>query len=180
MPEVNVVGLQELRETLLKTLPENLQGRALQGALTIAARPIITAAKRLAPKDTGRLQRAIYAFRDRASTKFREGRLISVRSGKKFKSSDRDAFYWKWVEFGRAIVNASPGKKTLGTPKTGFFGKQVSAVPARPFMRPAFESQKFIALEKFRETLADQIKKVADRAYKRSVARLRAKLLRGF
>jgi HK97 gp10 family phage protein len=157
---VNVQGLDELQRTLTRTLPDKLQGRAMQAALTKGARPIITKAKALAPQDTGRLKRAIYAFRDKASTRTREGRLISVRTGKRLRKSNRDAFYWKWIEFGH---RTRASKTQAGV---------VRLVPARPFMRPAFEAKKLAALEIIRQTLAGEIATVARKAAARSQSRL--------
>lgn len=170
--EIRVEGLEELRDVLLKRLPENLQGKALQKALALAAKPIVATAKSLAPVKSGRLKRAIYSFRDRQSTKTREGRLISVKRGKRFQKSDRDAYYWPFIEFGRAVVKAQRGK-SLGNEKAGFFGRTVSAVPPKPFMRPAFESNKAKALEIVRTELAGQIDKVAKQAVAKSARRLR-------
>lgn len=175
--QIEVSGLKELRETLTRTLPDKLQGKALQGALAKAALPILRTARARAPVKTGRLRKAIYAFRDRKSTRTREGRLISVRSGKRFQKTNRDAYYWKWLEFGHGIIKRKKGG-VLGRPDKGFFGREVQAVPARPFMRPAFEAKKFEALEIFRKTLSDQIVRVAKRAAARSQSRLGRSLRR--
>ncbi len=179
-----VEGLTELRDMLRRKLPEAVQGKALQGALREAAKPIVTEARARAPVKTGRLRKAIYSFRDRASRRTREVRLISVRRGKKFQKSNRDAYYWKWIEFGHGVITlkhrrgGGKGKKSrsLGTPAKGFFGKEVKAQPARPFMRPAFEMRKGQALEKFRQSLAAQIDKVAARNLARIRSRLAGKL----
>jgi HK97 gp10 family phage protein len=155
--KVEVKGLKELRDVLTRKLPIELQGKPVQNALSKAARPIVREARRLAPERTGRLKRAIYSFRSRASTRTRQSRLIGVRSGKRFKG--KDAFYWKWVEFGRGAVTRKRG--VLGTPSNGFFGREVKAVPARPFLRPAFQSQKERSVEEFRRSLAPEIEKAA-------------------
>lgn len=176
--QIEVAGLRELRETLTRTLPDKLQGKALQGALSKAALPILRTARAHAPVKTGRLRKAIYAFRDRQSTRTREARLISVRSGRRFQKRDRDAYYWKWIEFGHGVIKRKKGG-VLGRPNKGFFGSEVKAVPARPFMRPAFEAKKMEALEIFRRTLKDQIEKVAKRAFERSKSRLGSRLRRG-
>lgn len=179
MTEIRVEGLTEIRQALL-TLPDKLQGKATQAALAKAARVIVKDAQARVPQKTGRLRRAIYSFRDKASTRAREARLITVRSGKRHQKSDRDAFYWKWVEFGHAIIRAKQGTQSLGTPKAGFFGKEVRAVPARPFLRPAFETQKMKALEIFRQSMAGEIVKVAERAARRSASRLGFAIRRTF
>mgnify|MGYP001231020517 CR=1 FL=1 len=179
---VRVEGLAELRETLMKRLPEALQGKALQGALAQGAKPIVAAARARAPVKTGRLKKAIYSYRNRESRRTYESRLISVRQGRKFQKSGRDAFYWKWIEFGHGVITLQHRRKSggnkgrlsrsLGTPAKGFFGREIKAAPARPFMRPAFESKKLAALEAIRQSLAGQIEKVATRAMARSRSRL--------
>jgi HK97 gp10 family phage protein len=169
--EVKVEGLEELTEVLKRTLPDHIQTKALHPALAKAARPIIQQARQNAPVETGRLRRAIYSFRDRASTRVKAIRLISVRSSRKF--GDKSAFYWKFVEFGRAAVTSN---KTMGTPKKGFFGKSVKAIPARPFLRPAFEAKKLEALDVFKNSLGPEIQKAADRYSKSIINRLRRKV----
>jgi HK97 gp10 family phage protein len=161
--EVKVEGLAELTEVLKRKLPDHIQTKALHPALTKAAQPIVRQARQNAPVKTGRLRKAIYSFRDRASTKVKAIRLISVRSGRKH--GDKDAYYWKWLEFGRAEVTS---KRNMGTPEKGFFGKKVKALPAQPFLRPAFEAKKFEALNRFKESMGPEIDKAAER-YRRSI-----------
>lgn len=182
---IRVEGLAELRETLTSTLPKRLQGQAMQAALAKGAALIVRQAKVLAPRKSGVLRRAIYQARSRASTRDRPSRIIRVRQGRKQQEKNRDAYYWRWVEFGRGQVTAGQrtgrivtGKKiyktcskVLGTPATGFFGKSVRAAPARPFMRPAFEAQKYAALEAIRAAIGEEIKDVAARAAARAASR---------
>lgn len=174
--EIRVDGLEDLKNEL-RRLPEKLQGKALQGALAKAAKPIVATARSLAPVKTGRLRKAIYSFRDRSSTRTREARLISVKSGKRFQKKDRDAYYWKFIEFGRAQVTKK-GRGALGNENAGFFGKTVKAIPPRPFMRPAFEQNKYNALQIVQDVMKDEVTKVAKRAQSRSSARLSRALRR--
>lgn len=178
--EVKVEGLAELRDLLQRKLPYEIQTKALQSTLAKAAQPILKDARSRVPVKSGRLRRAIYSFRDKASTKVKAIRLISVRSGRRH--GGKDAFYWKWVEFGRG--ESKVGKKrgaprggaraaSLGTPERGWFGKKVKAVAARPFMRPAFESRKMEALETFRKNMATEIQKTAQRLQSRTVSRIK-------
>lgn len=183
MPDqIEVSGLAELRETMLKTLPEALQGKASQLALTKAARPIIAAAQARAPtrkprgfvgpmpagKAKGNLRRAIYSYRSPESTKTYESRFIGVRGR---------AWYWRFIEFGRASIERAKG--SLGNPVKGFFGKKVVAVPAKPFLRPAFEQNATKAIELYQQGLLPALEKVARQAYARSQRRLR-KAITGF
>lgn len=181
--EIGVSGLSELRETLLKRLPEALQGKASQRALTKAAKPIVDLAKSLAParkprgfvgpmapgqQTGGTLRRMIASWRNRDSTKTYESRYIGVKGR---------AFWWRWIEFGRGAIEKAKG--SLGTPTKGFFGKRVNAVPAKPFLRPAFEQKKTEALDIYAKELAPQIEKVAAQGRRKTVRRLLGKL-RGF
>lgn len=184
--QIKVEGLEELKDALTRQLPEALQGKALQGALKKAAALIVASARTRAPVDTGRLRRAIYSFRDRDSRKGHEARLISVRSGKRLKKSNRDAYYWKFVEFGHRVAKrgagggeryraASHGGKLKGSQAGDASGK---VVPPRPFLRPAFEAEKLRALDVFQKELQGEVLKVARRAAQRSQSRLGRKLRR--
>jgi len=179
MPDpIEVSGLAELRETLLKRLPESLQGKASQAALTRAARPIVDAAKAKAPtrmvgpvqpgkQARGRLRDSIKSWRNRESTRTYESRYIGVTAR---------AYYWRWIEFGRGTIEAT---KSLGTVIKGFFGKTIKAVPARPFLRPAFEENAARAIEIVRQSLGPAIERVAERARRRNIRSL-AKKITGF
>lgn len=182
MDEVRVEGLQELRDLLLRKLPDHIQTKALQASLTKAARPIVNEAKARIPVKTGTAKRAIYTYRSRLSTKQKAVRHISVRSGRRFGA--KDAYYWRWIEFGRgvSVVGKKRGAprggeraRSLGTPSAGWFGKEVKAVPARPFMRPAFEAKKYMAIEKFRQHMGPEIEKAADRFSQSTNRRFRRK-----
>jgi HK97 gp10 family phage protein len=178
--EIQVSGLTELRDTLLKRLPEALQGKASQKALAKAARIIVEVAKSLAPtrkprgfvgpmqpgkESGGTLRRNIASWRNRESTKTYESRFIGVKGR---------AFWWRWIEFGRGAIEKASG--SLGTPIKGFFGRSVKAAPARPFLRPAFEQKKFEAIEVYRQALAPAIEQVAAKARAKTVRRLVSKL----
>jgi HK97 gp10 family phage protein len=155
--QARVEGLTELKDLLERKLPEHIQGKAMQGALAQAAKPIVTEARKNAPVKTGILRRAIYSLKARESTRQKAIRLITVRAGKR--QGKRDAYYWKWIEFGRGASTAKKG--SLGTPERGFFGKTVKATLAQPFLRPAFESQKMRAIDVFKATMVSEIEKVS-------------------
>lgn len=178
--EVVVNGLVELREILQAKLPQALQGKASQLALAKAARPIVADAQSRAPTrkprgfigpvsadsgGRGNLKKSIYSYRNRSSTRTYESRLIGVRGR---------AFYWTFIEFGRASIERPKG--SLGTPAKGFFGKVVKAVPARPFMRPAFEANKLRSLDIYARALGPAIEKVAKDGMRRSFYRLSKKI----
>lgn len=187
MIEVKISGLTELRQTLVRELPEEIRTKALQATLAKAAQPIVSEARARVAVRKGVVRRGIYSFKHRSSTLVKAVRLIAVRSGRRFGA--KDAFYWRWIEFGRGVVRV--GKKrgerrggaraaSLGNPQVGWFGKEVKAVPARPFLRPAFESRKFEALEVFRRSMAGEISKIATKLHARNLSRLRRSAFRAF
>lgn len=138
---VRVEGLRELREALMKTIPENMQGKVLQKALSPAANIVVRAARLMAPKDTGRLSRAIFAMRSRRNSNgVFEERIVKVRYGKSQQKKNRDAFYWRFVEFGTKFM------------------------PAKPFMRPAFDRNRGRLVPVIRDSLAKSLREAARRA----------------
>jgi HK97 gp10 family phage protein len=163
------VSIHGLDKTVaaLRALPVAISGKnggPLRGALFAATRLIRDEAIARAPigKSTvkpGNLRRNIFAYRDpnpRASTGAAERFIISVRTGRKGTRRFRvgggtrvltggDAWYWFWVEFG------------------------TSKMPARPFMRPAFESQKRRALIVFGRELRVGVQKAVARVKKGKV-----------
>src|SRR5688572_15934376 len=149
---VKIEGLKELREALISKVPLHLQGPTLQKALAAGAKPIVAMAKRLAPVKEGILRRSIFSFRDKGSKPTFEARNIRPRSGKRFQKSGRDAFYWRFVEFGHRM------KKARGS------GSGVTVVPPHPFLRPAFEGQKSQALAAIIEKLKVELIVAAKKA----------------
>lgn len=136
---VHILGLTELREALVRKIPMEMQGPVLQKALAAGAKPIVAKARAFAPEPvSGTLNRSIYSYRDRAGSKPTfESRFIGVRKA---------AWYWRLIEFGRGAVTVKKAK-VLGTPAEGFFGRTVKAYPPHPFLRPAFEWGKYVALD---------------------------------
>lgn len=185
--QITISGLSELRQTLLKELPEALQGKASQAALAKAARPMVAMARSLAPMQAppagfmgplpqgvkrvglrGLLKKSIYSYRNRNSTRTYESRFIGVR---------KRAFYWRWIEFGRATISRAKG--SFGNDRKGFFGKTVKAVPPKPFLRPAFEAMKMRSIEIYRQSLIPAVNKVSAKARAKTIRQIR-KTLTGF
>lgn len=161
---VQILGLKELNNALLQIVPEHFRSTVLQKALLAGAKPIVKDAKNRAPRKTGVLAAAIFSYKDRAGSTLRfESRFISVRHGSAAQKKNSDAFYWRFIEFGRGIVTTKK-HKSLGTPEDGFFGKSVQAYPAHPFLRPAFESNKQDALMQITKVLAEELDNAANQA----------------
>jgi HK97 gp10 family phage protein len=143
--EIKVKGLEELGRALRYYVPKGLR-KVLQKALAAGAKPIIQDARSRVPVRTGELRRAIFSYVDRRGSwnENRQVRNIGVHAGSR-KTKKTDAYYWKWIEFGHAQIYAK-NFPSLGTESTGFFGHSVTAYPAHPFLRPAFEAQKYVAM----------------------------------
>jgi HK97 gp10 family phage protein len=143
---VNVTGLKELQEAL-KQLPVNIGKNVLRGATRAGAAVIRVEAKNKAPVYTGpmakghpppgTLKRSVYQKQIRElSSAVQQTFYVGVRIGKDRKDNkgrSLDAYYWRFVEFGTAKM------------------------PARPFMRPAFEAKKMEALYAIKNYMAERI-----------------------
>lgn len=151
---VEVQGLKELADAL-RALPSELaskNGGPLAKALRKAGYVISNEAKARAPvlktqskyRKPGTVRDAIKVRRDRiqapGATETFEVYVRQAKGAKKGTYSPDDPYYWWWVEFGHKARN----------------GKQVLA---HPFMRPAFESKKEVALQTFTTELAKAIDK---------------------
>jgi HK97 gp10 family phage protein len=127
----------------MRELPKHLSAKVLRKAVLAGSYAVRDQARQNAPTLTGRLQASIVTkFIPEASSKYQVTYYVVARSGKRFQSVSRrvrgldvttgkmasfkitgvDAYYWRFVEFGTANMDA------------------------QPFMRPAFESQKHRAL----------------------------------
>lgn len=160
--------LKELRQ-----LPAVLQQRAVKGALGTGANIFKREAMARAPVDTGTLQLAIYAARmvDQC-TPTDEVWLVSAKSGKRFRHTgrvssaagptqgiDRDAYYAKWVEYGHyARVGKDMGKTAKSA---GRVLGVATWVPAKPYMRPAFEAKKTEVVAAMQAYITERLPQVA-------------------
>lgn len=189
MDEIRVEGLDDLREMLLKRLPQAMQGKALQVALAKAVQPMVKSARAMAPVRSGRLRKAIYTKRSKFSKPGFEARIMAVRHGKRYQKTNKDAYYWKFIEFGHRIgARGQSVKNSVAAGKSGNYLKKTTrpegagatslgVYPARPFMRLAFEINKLKAVEIIRDELAGAIKKVGEQNVARGQRRLRKALL---
>lgn len=146
---VAVHGLKELEQKLAQ-LPEAIAYKALSGALMSAGNEIAKEAKRLAPK--GSVEHYIGSKAKAKGKKAEPGNLRDNIRRTKVKESKHSAevrigwnghaFYGQFIEFGTAKM------------------------PARPFLRPAFDAKKEKALEVFKKRLAVLIKRQAEKLAK--------------
>lgn len=136
---VKIEGLEALKDAL-RELPERVARNALRAAVSAGAAEIRNEARNLAPVDTGEMKRDIQIKRERDDRGVLSARYsVFVRSGKKSRlvgkgrNVGKDSFYWRFVEFGTAKM------------------------AAHPFMRPAFEHKKEVAVQAIQDKLADRI-----------------------
>ena len=137
---VKIEGLPEL-DRRLKTLPRKVAQKHLTNSVRKGALPVRADAKRRVRVVTGKLKANIFYFSIRTRNRTYAAEYgVSVRSDGVFygkagwrsggpRDDPRNAYYWTFVEFG------------------------TKNRPARPFLRPAFESQKREADRAIRKNL---------------------------
>jgi HK97 gp10 family phage protein len=137
---MEISGLSELADKL-RTMGPDIARNALRGGVGAAARAIRDEAKATNPDDTGRTDRALYAkLIKEKSSNYQATYYVGVRSGQRERKHDRNAWYWRFVEFG------------------------TERLPARPFLRPAFEKLKLHAVDLIAARIAARIKRYERRA----------------
>ena len=124
-----------------------------QAATRAGAVNTAKAVRRFAPKDTGRLRRAVVVKRMRRVPKGEVGNIVGIRQGRgavrvsrrkgKLKVSDLDAFYWRFLEDG--FYPAKGGKAfTAGRRRRELERKRRAARGDKliriPFLARAFEA----------------------------------------
>ena len=138
----NLTGFTELAKAL-RELGPRVGRKHLRAATSKGAAVIRKKARELAPVDTGEMRKDIQQKREKTSSDNIASYSVYTRSGKRSRLSgkarnvDKDSFYWKFQEFGTAKM------------------------PAQPFMRPAFESEKEKAIDELGTELDKRIQKEA-------------------
>lgn len=150
---MKVDGLKAL-DNALKQLPLELQRKELRGAIAKSSKILKNEIIAKAPVKTGKLRDNVYAaFSKSKSDVGRATYVVGVRNGKKRKyantrrnrqlnrvgqryETDGAAFYWRFIEFGTKFM------------------------PARPFIRPAFESTRVDVVNSIKTNLGKSIKKL--------------------
>lgn len=156
--EIKLHGLAELKKTFAD-LPSVLGEKVLRAGLRAAAKPIRDHASENAPvlkepdprRKAGTVKKNIVVRRSKqekygvyVGVKALKARQITAFKKKNGKSANNpdDPFYWIFSEFG------------------------TSKMPAAPFLRPAFESKKFEAVQKFEEYAKKRVVKEAEKLAK--------------
>jgi HK97 gp10 family phage protein len=160
MFQMKIDGLKQLDEAL-KQLPIELQKKELRAAVAKSSTIVKNEILAKAPVDTGRLRDNVYrAYAKDKSDSGRSTYVVGIRFGKKkrYVNDKRnrklnragksyltagEAFYWTFIEFG------------------------TKKMPARPFLRPAFEAKKMEVIDSIKQSLTKAIKRIANKYKKR-------------
>ena len=151
--DVRVEGLDELAKAL-RELPKRLVRNGLRASVYAGAKVIRDEARLKAPVATrqlgpnqqppGTLKRSIIMKQvPELSGEQKQTFFVTVRHGKKYRKQGKngnlsqDAWYWRFVEFGTVKMTA------------------------RPFLRPAFESKRYEAVDAIKNRLAERIEQAA-------------------
>lgn len=153
---VRVSGFKEL-DAALAELPRAVAKGALTRTLRKAAEPIAEEARRLVPVDTGDLRDSIAVsakIKNRAgAAEFAAAMRAGLGKGAAVQAM-RDARRVAGQDYS-AVMHVGPS-----VPK-GFHGHLVEFgtvdTPIQPFMRPAWDSQKRVALDTIKDELGRQI-----------------------
>lgn len=160
--QMDIIGAEELEAALRELAREagsRTMNRTMERALMKAGQPVVDHARRLAPrgKETGKPHMAD-KIRISTSLSRRQRRL--------------QGFGNRWHGVAKVYIGAGPrGPAVLaefGTgPRQWKTGKSTGSMPAQPFMRPAWEANKFKVLRDFSRILWVEIEKAAKRARRR-------------
>lgn len=145
---VQIVGLKELQLRMTR-LPQELQRKELKDALFSGAKLIRDEAQQRAPLGTNKYDKHKGLLRQSIGMKLartvHDAEVdVYVKGGKK------SAYYWRFIEFGHLTRTSKARSRSQRRAAQGVAG----SVAPRPFLRPAFESQKVNALERFKQTLS--------------------------
>lgn len=174
--EVKITGLKEL-DSLLKTLPGNIQNNVMRGAMRSGLNEVGDIAKNILAADghvvTGNLRKSIRVSFKRKSEKYgwMRGHLLA---------GDKKAWYSHIIEFGSGSYYVGKGSKSKKAPyeirprnhKSLFFAglmKEIIVHPGvkpSPFMRPAMDSGANRAIQAFAAYVAKRLPKEIKKAQK--------------
>lgn len=171
---IKVEGLKQLEDALLD-LSKSTQGNVLKRAAVAAAADFADHAKRLAPKDRGRLSEEIKVAKPKIITAGKAAFASAMKEGKSRAEAAQAARNANRAAggTGRSVITS------VGPTQAAFYGLFQEFGTAhhapKPFMRPTWDALKNSMLDTMKEALASEIAKAAARAAKRA-ARLAAKI----
>lgn len=168
--EFKIEGLKELDEQIA-ALGAVAGSKVLYSALFAALKPVQDSAKERAPFKSGKLRKSIKRQRLKGAKlknlPFRADAAVIVKS---------DLFYAEWVERGIESHTVSLRQKTRGKGTKSLYSAGLGAsfgpsvdlkARAKPFIRPAYDKNRFVVLDLFKKKLQQRIKTVLKRAKKK-------------
>lgn len=141
----------------LRSLPVDIQSKVLRKSAISGARIVRDRIKALAPVAAaavkrrggavtapGTLQRAVVLkFAPEKSNGDQQTYVVAVRHGKRFQKSNRDAFYWLWVEQGHRVVGRS--------------GRVIGQAAPHPFFVPGYRATAGQARDQMKATMGNAL-----------------------
>lgn len=179
---IRVEGIEEF-EAALNDLGRSLGRNVLERALRKAAQPMLQKAKDMAPRDEGDLEQSLKIARVTVSDPGKAAFAATIQATGD-QAAARAALREAYRTQGGAVVDLvlgpdlNDGGSTahlveFGTgPRYQDNGKFVGAMPADPFLRPAFDAEARPTIERLKPLLRAEIEKAVARRAARQ-ARLR-------
>lgn len=163
---MKMTGLKELEKAMLKDLPNATNRRVLLSSMRKASEPMVQVAKDNVPKGgSGALAESIgmKTFRNRGGNKQFAAIGIAPMSGNMVAWAKYMTFYGRTL----SLKDKRTGKWTAANigrirhghlVEFGFKHKSGKQVPARPFLRKAFDQRSAQLVESFRSILGVKVK----------------------
>jgi len=146
---------QKHLEKMLAEAPAKLRRKHVRRAVSFAITPVLKAARKLAPRDTGDLKRYL---KRKIKSYSKNATIFGMVGPEKHKAPHAHL-----VEFGHRIVVGGTVARKDGSLKGGGknrgAGRVVGFVPPRPFLRPAFQQNKENMLRRYRQKLIEGLNK---------------------
>lgn len=181
---LEVYGLKELEKIMTETLPNKVNRRVLLSAIRISAQPMKQTAKNIVVKRSGALAESIglKTISNRGGNKYFASVALAPMSGNlaawaKYKT------YYSGKHPGGDILSGKISARSARIARIrhghlvefGFRHRSGKQIPARPFLRPAFDIEANGFVRIFRDNLAKRILAAAKKIYGKNEAMLRLK-----
>lgn len=147
---VQLTGFAE-HDKKLRQLEPKLAKKVLRKAMSAAAEPVRKEAARLAPRgDTGQLSRNIVKNVKRKKS------IVVAKVGAAAK-----VFYAIFLEFGTFHSRREPLLRPRKGKAARSFARGVQGVQMQPFLRPAWDAKKGVALRTLGEKIGSELERLA-------------------
>lgn len=165
-----IKGLKELHKAM-ELLGTATQKKVISSASRNVLQLYVNEARNNAPEDDGDLKKAI--GKESAQRIGRD--KVTIVAGPRRKKDKHNGYHAHLVEFGTAERKAKTSKGMVGeSPNLGhkgkfYYGQEVAAMPAQPFLRPALDATQDRMIALYAEKMAAIIKKIAEKKQKPAV-----------